>query len=764
MRFSIITPCKIRDRKKIPLLLTNLEDQNFNDVEWIIAYETDNTAKIPKITSKAILTRPLAIPNATTGMALNTAVEHASGDYLIFLDADDLLFPNTLYLVSDLLKEKDRALIDLSVYPTYEPASTILHEIAKDSSFLPKFGGVTFEPGIQSSQATLAQNFKNILASSSVQPNIFKASKRLTNFYDQLYITGKIIKRTLLVQSHEKFNQTNPLDYSNLLMISLGQKLDSFVQLSSPHYIKIRHNDPINDPSLSQSSDSQKWFFMIQNWIDTLQGLHSAIWKDKYIKQCLTYLTTYLCTTLADPEILGAQLKPILNLLRDWLSVLEPKYLKETKLTTRRILQAILQGKDEVAIRRSKILKLLRQINRFRQPGHRSFSSISRLCYQYIFTKLPVKKQVIFYESFLGRNISDSPKYIYEYLQKNYPNKFKSVWVFNPEFMNKPKKAPHTVFVRRFGLRYMYYLAISRYQVINMRQPKWFKKRKGSTFLATWHGTPLKHLVFDMENVASANPLYKQVFYHQSRQWDYLISPNQYSSDIFEHAFMYPKQQMLPTGYPRNDILQAPNKIERAKIIKKKLGIPQDKKVILYAPTWRDNDYFEVGKYKFTLKLDIAQLKAELSKDYVLILRTHYFIANQLDTSEFGDFVYNESTYDDIAELYLVSDILITDYSSVFFDYAILKRPILFYVYDYEEYADVLRGFYLDMQKDLPGPLLKTSDEVLNAIKHLDLTQKKYADRYHKFSARFNAWEDGHATERVVNKVFSKSLKNKKIK
>lgn len=169
MRFSIITPCKIRDRKKIPLLLTNLEDQNFNDVEWIIAYETDNTAKIPKITSKAILTRPLAIPNATTGMALNTAVEHASGDYLIFLDADDLLFPNTLSLVSDLLKEKDRALIDLSVYPTYEPASTILHEIAKDSSFLPKFGGVTFEPGIQSSQATLAQNFKNIQASSSVQ-------------------------------------------------------------------------------------------------------------------------------------------------------------------------------------------------------------------------------------------------------------------------------------------------------------------------------------------------------------------------------------------------------------------------------------------------------------------------------------------------------------------------------------------------------------------------------------------------------------------
>lgn len=753
MQFSIITPCKIRDRKKLLLLRENLESQHYENLEWIIAYEADDTTEFPMVTSKKIQIKTMQIDHATAGKALNEAVKHASGKYLIFLDADDLLLPKALLQLSDLLDRNNYDLVDLSTYPTYEPASTILQELNKEKAYLPKWGGAKDETEPKQPPFELVNS-----ANSKKDPHVLEGSKRLVFFDDQLSVTGKAVKRSLFGQNTQTFNQTNPIYYSDSTMVTIGQKIDKFVQLSFPSYIKIRHNDPINDPSLSQSEEAQKWIYRITNWIDTLPCLHSSIWKTRYIKECMNYLNTYLATTLTNHKISRTSLKKLFYLLRSWLSAIGPQSLKEIQFSTRRILQAIIQKNEKAAIRRSTILKISRQIDRFIKPGHRSFTSISRLCYQYLFTKMPVKKNVIFFESFLGRNVSDSPKYIYQYLQKNYPNKFKNVWVFNPEFMDKPAKSPNTIFVKRFGLRYMYYLAVSKYQVINMRQPAWFQKREGTTFLATWHGTPLKRLVFDMENVASANPLYKQVFYHQSRQWDYLITANQYSSDIFEHAFMYPKQQMLPTGYPRNDILNAPDNLSRANHIKEKLRIPKDKKVILYAPTWRDDDYFEVGKYKFTLKLDIARLKAALSDDCVLILRTHYFIANQLDTSEFGSFVYNESTHDDIAELYLISDVLITDYSSVFFDYAILKRPILFYVYDYEEYADVLRGFYLDMNSELPGPLLKTSDEVLNAIKHLDLIKEKYANRYQAFNARFNAWDDGHATERVVKKVFSEML------
>ncbi|MCV3322526.1 bifunctional glycosyltransferase family 2 protein/CDP-glycerol:glycerophosphate glycerophosphotransferase [Pediococcus ethanolidurans] len=760
MKFSIITPCKTRDIKKLKTLQVSIEQQHYLDIEWIIAYEADPKVPFSKLTSESIQIKTISIPQSTPGSALYKAVSLSSGEYLVFVDADDLLFPNCLSQLSNLLNSNEFNIVDLSNYPTYEPAKTIFGELQKNKYYLPKWGGEKTEKNDLDKPPFSTLDFEDSKKQALPKFSSYRKNKRLHVFTEQLNLTGKVIRNTLFPRNKLLYGLTNPIFYSDMLMVTIGQKINTYTKLIFPSYIKIRHNDPINDPSLTQTESSQMWFYMISNWLETLPYLSNKIWKTKYIHQCVDYINIYLCSALAKPENMGTQINSILDLLRTWLSITGQEAQETAKLTTRWLLRPIAKKEDKKAIHRSKIIKFLRQINRLRQSDHRSLKSVSKLCYQYIFTKLPIKQNVILYESFLGRNISDSPKYIYQFLKENYPGKFKHVWVINPEFTNFPANNSNTVFVKRFGFRYMYYLAVSKYQVINMRQPKWFQKRENTTLLSTWHGTPLKHLVFDMDNVASANPLYKEVFYHQSRQWDFLISPNQYSSNIFEHAFMYPQKQMLPSGYPRNDILNAPNKVEKAKRIKSKLGIPQDKKVILYAPTWRDDDYFEVGKYKFTLKLDIGKLRNKLSDDFVLVLRTHYFIANHLDTSEFGDFVFNESSYDDIAELYLISDVLITDYSSVFFDYAILKRPILFYVYDYEQYADVLRGFYLNMSKDLPGPLLKTSDDVLDALEHLDSIQNKYADRYHLFSSRFNAWEDGHATERVVNKVFSEALKD----
>ena len=115
------------------------------------------------------------------------------------------------------------------------------------------------------------------------------------------------------------------------------------------------------------------------------------------------------------------------------------------------------------------------------------------------------------------------------------------------------------------------------------------------------------------------------------------------------------------------------------------------------------------------------------------------------------------SKYDDITEIYLMSDILITDYSSVFFDFANLKRPMLFYTYDLDKYRDVLRGFYINMEEELPGPLVFTTDEVIDTIKHMDEITEKYADRYVKFYDKFCGWEDGHSSQRVVETVFEKN-------
>src|SRR5699024_4221444 len=157
---------------------------------------------------------------------------------------------------------------------------------------------------------------------------------------------------------------------------------------------------------------------------------------------------------------------------------------------------------------------------------------------------------------------------------------------------------------------------------------------------------------------------------------------------------------LLEYGYPRNDILYNWNSKLKVEELKKRLNLPTDKKVILYAPTWRDDEFYSVGKYKFSLKLDLENMERALDEEYIIILRMHYLIASNLDISDYPSFVFDFSNYSDISELYLVSDILITDYSSVFFDYANLKRPILFYTYDLEKYRNQLRGFYLDLDTE----------------------------------------------------------------
>ena len=211
---------------------------------------------------------------------------------------------------------------------------------------------------------------------------------------------------------------------------------------------------------------------------------------------------------------------------------------------------------------------------------------------------------------------------------------------------------------------------------------------------------------------------------------------------------------MLEIGYPRNDLLYNPNKDEIARKLKEKLKIPTHKKTILYAPTWRDDEYYGKGQYKFKLKLDLEMMKEKLGDEYVVLLRTHHYIADALDITGLEDFAFNLSKYDDITEIYLISDICITDYSSVFFDYANLKRPMLFYTYDLDKYRDVLRGFYIDMEKELPGPLLFTTEAVIDALMNIDDLSAKYAHRYKLFYDKFCSIDDGNASKRAVEALF----------
>ena len=307
---------------------------------------------------------------------------------------------------------------------------------------------------------------------------------------------------------------------------------------------------------------------------------------------------------------------------------------------------------------------------------------------------------------------------------------------------------------KKYSLKYFKLAATSKYWLTNTRQPALLSKRKDQILISTWHGTPLKKLGFDMGNLYLDDPKSKFNYKKDSSEWNYLISPNRFTTEKLRSSFAY-EGEVLEYGYPRNDILYNYDD-ELVDRIKGSLKLPKDKKVILYAPTWRDDESYDIGKVRFNLKLDLNKLMESLSDEYIILIRTHYFISNNLDLSDFRDFAFDVSKYEDIAELYLISDMLITDYSSVFFDYANLKRPILFYTYDLDKYSSMLRGFYLDIHSEVPGPLLFTTDEVIEAIKNINQVNDEYHDRYNEFYERFCSIDDGNASKRIVEKIWGK--------
>ncbi|MFP5112580.1 bifunctional glycosyltransferase/CDP-glycerol:glycerophosphate glycerophosphotransferase [Bacillaceae bacterium C204] len=575
----------------------------------------------------------------------------------------------------------------------------------------------------------------------------------------QVFHSGSILNvliRNSFIKEHtiRFYEETEgATDISGVIPFILYVK--SIPSLNIHTYFQRVRNDPISNPSLVQRSIQERTRDFVQVYMEMNKQYGSSEPVKSYLDGLLLRFYRRQVINIfqekKDLDEFFALLSSAMKILNPANAISQPSHIK-------REVNQLRAGDKDKFIRGYRFYVEARDF----KNAIKGFTRLKRYIYNKFFLRFPMKENYIIFESFLGKNYSDSPRNIYEYIIENNLD-YQCIWVFNDKNRQIPGNAK---IVKRFSLAYYYYFAVSKYWINNMRQPLHLVKREGNVFLETWHGTPLKKLVFDMKDVYSANPRYKRDFYMQSRAWDYLLSPNRYSSEIFRSAFKF-DNEMLEFGYPRNDILYSPQKEEIVARVKKNIGIPDNKKVVLYAPTWRDDDYYEPGKYKFKLQLDLQKMKETLGDDYVVALRMHYFIADDINVEGLDGFAFNLSKYDDIAELYLISDILITDYSSVFFDYANLKRPILFFTYDLDKYRDQLRGFYLDFENEGPGPLLRTSDAVIDAIANIDEVKKEFADRYDAFYEKFCSWHDGKSTEKVVKKVllgeepsFQKQTKN----
>src|SRR5699024_9286156 len=249
---------------------------------------------------------------------------------------------------------------------------------------------------------------------------------------------------------------------------------------------------------------------------------------------------------------------------------------------------------------------------------------------------LPKNKKLVVFESFLGKQYSDNPRAIYEYMLRHKPE-YKMYWSIEKKSI-KTFKDLDIKTVPRFSIEWLFLMTRAKYWVSNSRLPLWIPKPRKTIYIQTWHGSPLKRIDDDIDEVhmTGTNTIsYKKNFLKESGKWDYLISPNRYSSEIFARAFQFDKE-MIESGYPRNDFLINSKNEKIIKQIKEQNGLPRNKKVILYAPTWRDNQFHDKGKYKFELHMDLKRLMERFGSEYIIVLRLHYLVAENLDLTDYN--------------------------------------------------------------------------------------------------------------------------------
>ena len=376
-------------------------------------------------------------------------------------------------------------------------------------------------------------------------------------------------------------------------------------------------------------------------------------------------------------------------------------------------------------------------------------------CYYYMGTlfmrllRLFVTPQdnLILFISYGGKKYDDSPKYIYEAMccDKRF-DKYELMWAFNnpnAHTINKGHK------IKTDTLRYFITALKARCWITNSAVERGLSfKGKQTFYFNTWHGAPIKKMGNDIPQ--------KNASFRSKGRWmmDVMLAQGDYDAALFSRVFDIPIERFAIIGLPRNDQLAVPM-FEETMLMKESLHIAPGKKVILYAPTFREYEK-ERGSCSLFLPVDFGKWEKILGNEYVVLFRAHYEVAQHMDVQN-NEFLRDMSDYPHLNDLMLVADILISDYSSIFFDFSVMGRPMLCFAYDYEEYFQQ-RGLYFDIREELACRGICNEDQLLLTITHLDYKESSqkschFRDKY------VTAY--GYATQKSLDIIATELNKNK---
>ncbi|MFI6727295.1 CDP-glycerol glycerophosphotransferase family protein [Streptomyces atratus] len=357
----------------------------------------------------------------------------------------------------------------------------------------------------------------------------------------------------------------------------------------------------------------------------------------------------------------------------------------------------------------------------------------------------PLDPDLAVYGAYWNRGVACNPAAIHAKALELAPH-IRGVWAVSSR--HRDRMPPGIPYVIEGSRAYWRAMATATYLINNSSFPGGFTKRPGQRYLQTHHGTPLKTMGLDQRAYpALTNGISFEKIVAHADQWDFSLSANPHTTEIWDRV--YPSgYEHLNLGYPRNDIFFTATP-EQTAAIRQRLCLAPDRTVLLYAPTHRD---YRKG---FVPHLDLERLARELGRGYVVLVRAHYFYGRsaQLD----GARVVDVTAYPSVEELCLVSDALITDYSSLMFDYACLDRPIISHAPDWAAYR-ASRGTYFDLLSgrpgDTPGAVATSEDELLEVFRTGEWCSARTAELRAAFRERFCPYDDGHAAERVVRRLF----------
>lgn len=349
--------------------------------------------------------------------------------------------------------------------------------------------------------------------------------------------------------------------------------------------------------------------------------------------------------------------------------------------------------------------------------------------------------RVAYFECYYGASATDSGRAIHDELVRRGTD-LDLVWGVADRSVPVPPGGRGVV---RGSQEWWEVLAHASFLTFNAGLPPALVRRPGQRVVQTWHGTPLKLLGGDRTAVRGGTPEWDAWTRRSVARWDALLAPNPYSAEIFPRAWAY-EGEVLQLGYPRNDALVRPDPAASARL-RRRLAIPSDHLVVLYAPTWRDGDRV------MPALLDVEALVRAMGDRFTLLVRGHMNITGW-ESSVRGGAVRDVTSYPEINDLYLVADAVVTDYSSIMFDFSVTGKPMVFFVPDLDDYRDRRRGLYFDLEATAPGPVVRETTDVVEALRRLDTLGAAYARRYEAWVATYNPRDDGQAAVRAVDALF----------